>query len=348
MSDGAQCLWPERQPGQNSGVVDVSQQELQSGINARSIAALAILAASLAMASIADAKGPACKANSKSWRCSGDLSSRGNSAPTISGTPATSVTSGQSYSFTPTASDPDGNTLSFSIVNRPAWASFSSSTGRLSGTPSSSSAGEYIEISISVSDGKASASLAPFSITVNQANRAPAISGTPPTSAREGQTYSFTPTASDADGDTLSFSVSNRPAWASFNTTTGRLSGTPGTGTVGSYSNITIKVSDGQTTSSLPAYSIEVQQASMGSATLSWQAPTTRTDGTPLTNLAGYHIRYGTASGSYPNVITIANGGVTSAVVENLPPATYYFVATAYDTTGAESSYSSPVSKTVN
>ena len=86
----------------------------------------------------------------------------------------------------------------------------------------------------------------------------------------------------------------------------------------------------------------------MGSATLSWQAPTTRTDGTPLTNLAGYRIRYGTAPGSYTNLLTIANGGITSAVVEGLPPATYYFVASAYDTTGAESSNSSPVSKTIN
>lgn len=271
-----------------------------------------------------------------------------NTAPTISGSPAGSVTTGQSYAFTPTASDAEGNTLTFSIANRPGWASFSASTGQLSGTPSSSAAGEYIDIRISVSDGSASASLAPFSIVVNAANSAPTLSGTPPTSAREGLAYSFIPTAADADGDTLTFSIVNRPSWASFNSSTGKLSGTPGTGTVGSYANITINVSDGQATVALPAFSIAVQQASMGSATLSWQAPTTRTDGTALTNLAGYHIRYGTAPGSYNNVVTIPNGGITSAVVSNLPPATYYFVASAYDTTGAESNNSSAVSKTIN
>ena len=84
----------------------------------------------------------------------------------------------------------------------------------------------------------------------------------------------------------------------------------------------------------------------MGSATLTWQPPTTRTDGTPLTNLAGYRIRYGTAPESYSNVLTIPNGGITSAVVSDLPPATYYFVASAYDTSGAESNNSSAVSKT--
>jgi hypothetical protein len=65
----------------------------------------------------------------------------GNRAPVISGTPATSATVGKAYAFQPSASDPDGNTLTYSIVNRPGWATFSSSTGRLSGTPSSSVAG---------------------------------------------------------------------------------------------------------------------------------------------------------------------------------------------------------------
>ena len=48
-----------------------------------------------------------------------------NQPPVISGSPATSVTIGQAYNFTPTASDPEGQPLTFSIANRPAWASFS-------------------------------------------------------------------------------------------------------------------------------------------------------------------------------------------------------------------------------
>ena len=294
----------------------------------------------------ADAARDNCKSRRLRDACA-TSSSTTNRAPSISGTPATSVATGQAYSFTPAASDPDGNTLTFAIVNRPAWASFSTSTGRLNGTPPSSAVGEYIEIRISVSDGQASASLAPFSITVLQGNRAPTISGSPPTSAREGQAYAFTPAAADADGDPLSFSVTNRPAWATFNAANGTLTGTPGVGTVGTYSSITIRVSDGVATTALPAFSITVQQAAMGSATLSWQAPTTRTDGSPLTNLAGYRIRYGTSSGNYPNLVGIPNGGLTSAVIENLPPSTYYFVVSAYDTTGAESDNSSPVSKTI-
>lgn len=271
----------------------------------------------------------------------------GNQPPAISGSPATTVTSGQAYSFQPTASDPDGNPLTFNIVNRPPWASFSTTTGQLSGTPAASAAGEYISIVISVSDGAASVSLPAFNIVVSAANRAPTISGSPATAAREGLAYSFVPMASDKDGDALTFSITNRPAWATFNTSTGALVGTPGIGTVGTYSNIVIRVSDGTDTASLPAFSIQVQQASMGSATLSWQAPTTRTDGSALTNLAGYKIRYGTVQGNYPNLITVNSAGLTTYVVENLPASTYYFVMTAFDTVGAESDYSAVASKTI-
>lgn len=310
----------------------------------RYIATTLALGACLAVTTIADAAPPPCKG----WARRGCTTTGTNTAPSISGTPPASVATGQSYSFTPTARDAEGNTLTFSIVNLPTWANFSSSTGRLSGTPGSGSVGEYVNIGISVSDGRLSSALAPFSISVLQANRAPTISGTPPPATREGQAYAFSPAAGDADGDPLTFSIVNRPAWASFSTATGTLTGTPGAGTVGTYSDITIRVSDGVATASLPAFSIDVQQVATGSATLSWLAPTTRTDGSPLTNLAGFRIRYGTASGSYPNVITIPNGSLTSAMIENLPAATWFFVVSAYDSTGAESASTSPVSKTIS
>ncbi len=76
-----------------------------------------------------------------------------NRAPTISGTPATTVTVGQSYSFTPTAADADGQSLTFSIVNKPTWASFSTDNGRLSGTPAAADVGVHTGIVIRVSDG---------------------------------------------------------------------------------------------------------------------------------------------------------------------------------------------------
>ena len=99
-----------------------------------------------------------------------------NQPPTISGTPAGTATTGVAYSFTPSASDADQNPLTYSVANKPAWASFSTSSGRLNGTPATSNVGNFANIVISVSDGRASASLPAFAINVQApANRAPTI-----------------------------------------------------------------------------------------------------------------------------------------------------------------------------
>jgi hypothetical protein len=182
-------------------------------------------------------------------------------------------------------------------------------------------------------------------------NHAPTISGSPPTSAQAGQAYSFTPTASDADGDTLSFSISNKPAWATFNASTGQLSGTPTAGNAGSFAGVTISVSDGKVSASLSGYTLTVSSVSApttGSATLAWTPPTQRSDGSTLSNLAGYKIRYGNSAGNYSETITVQNPGISSYVVDNLSSGTYFFVVTAYDSSGAESTFSNSASKTIS
>ncbi|HSN72181.1 MAG TPA: putative Ig domain-containing protein, partial [Steroidobacteraceae bacterium] len=270
-----------------------------------------------------------------------------NTAPVISGSPAGSVTAGTAYSFRPNASDADGDMLGFSISNKPAWATFSTSTGALTGTPPESAAGIYGSITISVSDGKETASLPAFSIEVlAPENGAPVISGAPNRSVTAGQAYSFRPNASDPDGDTLTFSISGKPSWANFSTTTGQLSGTPGDADVGTYSNILITVSDGKASTSLSAFSITVEQVSMNSVTLSWQPPTQNSDGTPLTDLAGFKICYGTDSANLNQSVELMNPGLTSAMIENLASGTWYFAVQAKNSAGVFSDLSNIASKT--
>jgi hypothetical protein len=145
----------------------------------------------------------------------------------------------------------------------------------------------------------------------------------------------------------LSFSIANLPSWASFDPTTGRLSGTPGAQHVGTTNGIVISVSDGEASASLPAFALTVQAVATGSATLSWTPPTQNSDGSALTNLAGYRVYWGVQQGTYPNSVTLNNPGLTSYVVENLGPGTYFFVATALNTLGAESTFSGVASKTI-
>lgn len=179
-------------------------------------------------------------------------------------------------------------------------------------------------------------------------NNAPTISGSPQAAITMGSKYSFTPNASDPDGDTLTFSIQNLPVWAAFDSTTGTLSGTPSLADVGVFTGIVISVSDGTDTASLPAYSITVSQAQLGSMSLSWTPPVTNTNGTALTDLAGYRIYYGISEGNYPNRVVINSAGVSSYVVDNLAPDTYYVVATSVNSTGIESAYSNVAIKTVN
>ena len=180
-------------------------------------------------------------------------------------------------------------------------------------------------------------------------NSAPTISGNPPGEVTAGQAYSFTPTASDSDGDTLTFSASNLPSWANLDSGNGRISGTPADGDVGTYTAISITVSDGSDSDSLGPFDIEVlaQGASTGSATLSWSVPTQNEDGSALTDLAGFKLYWGTEPGNYPNSVTIDNPSITTYVVEDLTAGTYQFVATAFNTTGVESRFSNTATKTV-
>lgn len=81
-----------------------------------------------------------------------------------------------------------------------------------------------------------------------------------------------------------------------------------------------------------------------GDVTLSWTPPTVNQDGTYITDLAGYAVYYGTASGSFTDTIDVGN--VITYQLKNLGDRlTYYFIVTAYDTSGNESQYSNEVSR---
>jgi len=88
-----------------------------------------------------------------------------------------------------------------------------------------------------------------------------------------------------------------------------------------------------------------------GVVTLTWDAPTTNTDGSslnPATDLSMYKVYYGTASQTYTQVVNVANPGTTTITTTlNLSPGTYYVVVTTVDTSGQESSYSNEAMKTI-
>src|SRR5687767_5083120 len=76
-----------------------------------------------------------------------------------------------------------------------------------------------------------------------------------------------------------------------------------------------------------------------GSVTLTWHPPTENIDGSPLSDLSGYRVYWGTLEGDYPHSATLDNPGLASYVVEQLAPAQWFFVMTALTTAGAESEF---------
>ena len=146
-------------------------------------------------------------------------------------------------------------TVQCKIENKPSWATFDTATGALTGTPALSDQGNYTGICIGVSNNnKDWVWTEHFNILVT---KLPVIQGTPPTTATIGNLYEFVPYMYDPNGLSVTAEISNQPAWASFDATTGRLYGTPSV--PGTYPNIEIRVVNaiGQQ-AALPQFSIGV------------------------------------------------------------------------------------------
>ena len=93
---------------------------------------------------------------------------------------------------------------------------------------------------------------------------------------------------------------------------------------------------------------VSVVMSNTGSALLSWLPPTSNTDESVLTDLAGYKIYYGATPGNYSETIIINSPGITSHVVENLQAGTWYFTMSSFNVSSIESSFSNEVSKMIN
>jgi hypothetical protein len=180
-------------------------------------------------------------------------------------------------------------------------------------------------------------------------NSAPTIAGTALASVSAGQDYAFKPTAADADKDTVTFTIANKPSWAAFNATTGALTGKPAAKDVGTYSGIEIAATDGKAVTALPAFAVTVAAAvATNGVEVSWTPPTQNNDGSTLTDLSGYKIHYGTASGNYTDSVAVDNAGITRYSLASLPKGTVFIAMTAVNKAGAESDFSKETTVTVN
>lgn len=186
--------------------------------------------------------------------------------------------------------------------------------------------------------------------TPSAGNSAPTITGTAGSAAVVGSLYQFQPIAQDADGDPLTFTAGNLPPWATLDPATGRISGTPTAGDIGSHESITVTVADGSAQTSTEPFTIVVAAASTpvaGGASVQWVPPPSKMNGSPLDDLAGYRISYGRSAEELDNSVYIEDPSATSYTISSLESGVWYFAVRAVSANGLEGAPSIAVQKSI-
>ncbi|HLB74638.1 MAG TPA: putative Ig domain-containing protein, partial [Sedimentisphaerales bacterium] len=204
-----------------------------------------------------------------------------NRAPVLEAIGSQSIDEGSLLSFSLSAADADGDSITYSAAGLPSGSAFASQT--FTWTPGYTQAGAH-EITFTAGDG-ADEDSETVTITVNNTNRAPVLDAVADQSANETDLLSFTVSAADADGDTLEYSASSLPGGASF--TEQSFSWTPSHSQADNSYEITFTVSDGELEDS-QAVRIVVSDASAPSVT--GRSPTADSIQASLNNLVTLHV----------------------------------------------------------
>ena len=240
-----------------------------------------------------------------------------NDLPSFTSSSVTALSEDSAYSYDISVSDSDDTSLIISATSKPSWLTLvdnGNGTATLSGTPTNDDTGNN-SITLRVSDDENGIDTQSFVLVVSNTNDAPVITGSPVTTVAEDALYSFTPTVTDVDdGDTQSFSISSTPSWATFNSATGSLIGTPTNEDIGTTSNIIITVKDmANATASLAAFNLTVTNTN--------DVPVI--SGAPATTVAEDE-----AYSFTPNVTDVDEGDTHTFNVSNMPVWATFNVAT--------------------
>ncbi len=165
-----------------------------------------------------------------------------NRAPVLDPIGDKNVAEGELLAFTVSASDPDGDALTYAAQNMPAGAGFDAGTRTFSWTPTFDQAGDYA-VNVTVSDG-ALMDYEEIVITVTNVNRAPVLDPIGNKDVAEGNLLQFTVSATDPDGDALTYAAMNIPSGSVFDPSSRTFSWTPTNSQSGSYT-LNFTVTDG-------------------------------------------------------------------------------------------------------
>ncbi|MEM7827059.1 MAG: C25 family cysteine peptidase [Candidatus Aenigmatarchaeota archaeon] len=241
-----------------------------------------------------------------------------NNPPVIESITGDSVKDeGQSFYAKINASDPDGDSISYSAAGLPAGLTINSNTGEITGTPSYTSGNpaggsKIYGVSVTVTDSKNASASQSWQLTINDVNRNPVITSTPGTNPLPHAQLNTTElvydvNASDDLDESLTYEILSNPySWLSINSSTGEITANnPPEALLGNYANVTIEVSDGKGGTALQDLDVLVCSQ--------YQDKTNKTEGLIIVNdssLAGTWQRladYETRKGIKTEVVTADN-----------------------------------------
>ena len=182
-----------------------------------------------------------------------------NDPPRITGTPGTSATEDQLYTFSPGVSDPDpGDSHTWKIKKAPPGATIASN-GRVSWTPGDADAGKTYDFEIEVCDKAGSCATLKWRVTVKNVNDPPKISSVAPTVAIEKQLYNYKAKVTDPDpGDSHTWTLEQGPPGATIDRNTGEIKWTPGVNDANKTFIFQIKVCDKANTCAVQRWTVKV------------------------------------------------------------------------------------------
>jgi hypothetical protein len=260
-----------------------------------------------------------------------------NGPPTVGDPGSQTTAEGTNVSLQIVASDPDGNSMTYSAVGLPPGLGISTTTGLITGAPLYTAAGNY-SVTVTVTDSGLLSTQRTFAWTIINTNRPPVLTNPGQKTVAEGQTVSIQMVASDPEGDLLTYTVDGLPSSLNIGQTTGLISGITSYTDAGSY-QVTVTVSDGfflpnpsetftlviTNTNRQPLVTPPANQTSTEGDTISLPIVATDPDGNPINDFEagglppglGISPTTGLISGTLP---TNAQGGYTVTVTASDGP----------------------------